>query len=196
MEPCLIALGSNLRDRAATLESDAAAVAAAGGVTLLRRSRWHATKPVGLTGEAGADREFLNGAALVETTLDPADLQTVLQRIERQHGRARHERWADRTLDLDMLLYGAQVIETRSLVVPHPRMSFRRFVLEPAAEIAGELVHPTIGWSLGQLLRHLDAGTDAVAILSPRDDQRGRLSAEVAGRCGGRLSEPAPWATG
>ncbi len=69
------------------------------------------------------------------------------------------ERWAARTLDIDLLLYGDEVIETPALTVPHLRMAFRRFVLEPAAEIAPKMIHPVIGWPLERLLLHLEAAT-------------------------------------
>ena len=77
-------------------------------------------------------------------------------KLKSRFGRERHERWGDRTLDLDLLLFGDAVIDSPTLTVPHPRMSFRRFVLEPAVEIAGDMVHPTIGWTLERLLDQLD----------------------------------------
>jgi 2-amino-4-hydroxy-6-hydroxymethyldihydropteridine diphosphokinase len=173
MSICLIALGSNLGDRAATLDAAITDIGMLTGVVLLRHSGWHATQPVG-----GGDhrREFLNGATLAETSLTPADLLTALQEIEVRHGRQRSERWAGRTLDLDLLLYDEMVIDTSTLTIPHPRMSFRRFVLEPAAEIAGQLVHPTIDWTLDQLLRHLDIGADCLAIMSPEETRRAQLA--------------------
>ena len=181
MTTCLIALGSNLGDRNATLEAAIDALIATPGVQLLRHSRWQETKPVG-----GWARQpgFLNGAAVLETSHEPATFHQLLQQIETRHGRQRHERWADRTLDLDLLLYGDQTIDTPALTVPHPRMSFRRFVLEPAAEIAGSLVHPTIGWTLDKLLQHLDAGADCVAIVSPQESARRDLAAMLRGRFG------------
>jgi 2-amino-4-hydroxy-6-hydroxymethyldihydropteridine diphosphokinase len=169
MSTCLIALGSNLGDRAATLDAAIADISALGGVTLNGHSRWHATKPVGRGDNL---HEFLNGAALCETSLSPAELLAALQGIESRHGRQRTQHWADRTLDLDVLLYDDDVVDTPALTIPHPRMSFRRFVLEPAVEIAGQLVHPTIGWTLDQLLRHLDIGADCLAVVSPDAGRR------------------------
>ena len=87
--------------------------------------------------------EFLNAAAVMETSITPLRFLEQLQRIESRHGRQRAERWAARTLDIDLLLYGDEVIETPMLTVPHPRMSFRRFVLEPAAEIAPRMFIPS-----------------------------------------------------
>ena len=130
------------------------------------QSSWQLTLPVG---GFASQSEFLNGAALVETSHSATGVLALLQQIESRHGRARGERWGSRTLDLDLLLFGDAIIDTPALTVPHPRMSFRRFVLEPAAEIAGEMVHPAIGWTIERLVEHLDAGSDCVAIISPDD---------------------------
>ena len=95
-----------------------------------------------------------------------------LARSNRDIGRQPAERWSARTIDIDILLYGNEVAETAMLTLPHPRMSFRRFVLEPAAEIAPRMLHPTIGWPVERLLLHLNAASDQVALVSP--------SAEIA----------------
>ena len=152
MARCLLALGSNLGDRQTILADVCAALAQMPDTLLLTRSHWYATAPIG--GAAGQG-EFLNGAVLLETSLTPQQLASALQEIEARLGRQRIERWDARTIDIDILLYGEQVIDTPGLIVPHPRMSFRSFVLEPAAEIAGAMLHPTSGWTLARLLSHL-----------------------------------------
>lgn len=157
----LIALGSNLGDRAEQLRRAVAALANLPQGRLAARSDWHETAPVGGPGEQGP---FLNGAALVETSLTAAALHGHLRRIETALGRTRGERWAARSVDLDLLLYGDAVIESAELEAPHPRMAQRRFVLEPAAEIAPWMVHPESGWTLAALLRHLDDGADVIAV--------------------------------
>ena len=187
MTTCLIALGSNLGDRAAALDMAVDALAAAPGVELVRHSAWQLTLPVG---GRGAQPEFLNGAVLVETSRGAVAFHALLQQIEVQLGRERHERWGDRTLDLDLLLYGDAVIDTPALTVPHPRMSFRRFVLEPAVEIAASMVHPTIGWTLERLLGQLDGGADGVALVSPDATARRQLAATLGGRLGMTECEP------
>jgi hypothetical protein len=105
----------------------------------------------------------------------------LLQRIEQRHGRERSERWAARPLDIDLLIYGDEVIETAALVVPHLRMSFRRFVLEPAAEVAARMMHPVIGWPIERLLLHLNEARDELAVLSPSQELREHV-AEFVGQ--------------
>jgi 2-amino-4-hydroxy-6-hydroxymethyldihydropteridine diphosphokinase len=181
MTNCLIALGSNLGDRAATLDAAIAVLAAAPGVQLVSRSSWQLTIAVG--GD-GSQPEFLNGAALLKTSRVVAELHALLQQVETQFGRQRHQRWGNRTLDLDLLLCGDSIVDTPTLTLPHPRMSFRRFVLEPAVEIAGSMVHPTIGWTLGALLERLDSGGDCVAIVSKGDSGRIELADSLADHFG------------
>lgn len=176
MTKCLIALGSNVGDRAGTLDTAIEMLRGVPGVEVERRSRWLATNPLGGPELQG---QFLNGAAAVEAHVDPHPLLRVLHEIEHAFGRRRSERWADRTLDLDLLLFGELVCELPTLVVPHPRMSYRRFVLEPAVEIAGDWVHPTIGWTLKRLLAHLDSGADTLAILSPCRAARAALAEQL-----------------
>jgi 2-amino-4-hydroxy-6-hydroxymethyldihydropteridine diphosphokinase len=186
MATCLVALGSNVGDRAATLESAVESLRNESKVRVARSSRAYCTDPVGGAALAG---EFVNAAVLIETSREPNDLLEVLARIESQHGRERRERWANRPLDLDLLLYGDRVVESPQLTLPHPRMSFRRFALEPAAEIAPDFIHPQIGWNLGHLLRHLDAGADCVAILAPDDSDRREVTELLADRFGARTKK-------
>jgi hypothetical protein len=89
-----------------------------------------------------------------------------LKDIEARHGRKAGERWAARPIDIDVLLYGNEVAETQMLTLPHPRMSFRRFVLQPAVEVAPRMLHPVIGWPVERLLLHLEAASDQLAIVS------------------------------
>ncbi len=90
-----------------------------------------------------------------------------LRSIESALGRQRHERWGPRTLDLDLLLYDRVILETPSLTLPHPRMAWRRFVLEPAAEIAGWMIHPHTGWTVARLLTHLETAYPYFAVVGP-----------------------------
>jgi 2-amino-4-hydroxy-6-hydroxymethyldihydropteridine diphosphokinase len=173
MATCLIGLGSNVGDRPGTLDRALGLLDRLPAVRVIARSRWRETTPVGGPPDQGS---FLNGAALLETALAPLSLATLLWEIETQFGRVRRHRWGPRTLDLDLLLYDQAVIETPLLVIPHPRMAWRRFVLEPAAEIAPSMVHPTIGWSVARLLEHMNTALPYVALCGPTATAKGRLA--------------------
>jgi 2-amino-4-hydroxy-6-hydroxymethyldihydropteridine diphosphokinase len=183
MPVCLIGLGSNQGDRQEILN---AAVARLGQcrVEIVGRSMWHETSPIG--GPPGQPR-FLNGALTLETALPPHELLAALRQIEDQLGRRRTTPWGPRTVDLDLLLYGDMTLDTPSLVLPHPRLAFRRFVLEPAAEVAGAMLHPRIGWSIRRLLEHLDASARYVAVTGPIAAGKTHLVQRLAAALAGRL---------
>jgi 2-amino-4-hydroxy-6-hydroxymethyldihydropteridine diphosphokinase len=145
-----VALGSNLGDRHAHLDHAVVRLQA-----LLRRlqvSRYRETVPVGMT---GPQRMFLNAAAVGDTTFTAGGLLEALLGIERERGRERPTVNAPRTLDLDLILYGDSRIEEPDLIVPHPRFRERRFVLEPLAEIAPDMVDPVSGSTVRELLAAL-----------------------------------------
>jgi 2-amino-4-hydroxy-6-hydroxymethyldihydropteridine diphosphokinase len=154
MASCLVALGSNLGDRAEYLRRAVDALARLPSTQLAARSAWHETQPEG--GPPGQGM-FLNGAVLLSTTLAPEKMLAELVRIESALGRMRAEPWGPRTIDLDLLLYDGQVRQTDDLTLPHPRMALRRFVLAPAAEVAPWMLHPTTGCVIAHLLATLDA---------------------------------------
>ncbi len=191
MATALVALGSNLGDRRQILETALAALAAHSGIRLVAKSTFHSTRPIG--GPPGQD-DFLNAAARLETSLAPQELHSVLKAIEMAAGRVRAERWAPRTLDLDLLLYDRQMIETTELTVPHPRMAFRRFVLEPAAEIAPGMRHPTIGWTIDELRNHTRMRTPYVAAIAGpiAEDKTAIARAASAALAGQIICDPEP----
>ncbi len=131
-------LGANLGDRQATISEALARLEESGHVQVVRRSSVYETAPVGKTDQPW----FVNLVAEIETDLPPEALLDLAQRIEADLGRTRDIRWGPRTIDIDVVLYGDQVIRTRRLIVPHPEMTRRRFVLEPLVEIAPDLVMP------------------------------------------------------
>lgn len=138
--PAVIALGSNLGDREATLRAAVQELAATPGITVLRASsliETPALKPGGVDEEAPA---YLNAAVAVRTTLEPRELLGVLHGIEAGHGRERLERWGDRTLDLDIVSMGGFRVDEPDLVIPHPRAHERAFVLAPWLEIEPDAV--------------------------------------------------------
>jgi len=167
----LIALGANLGDRGAVLTQAIDQLAADPAFTLLAQSELLITKPVG--GPSGQP-DYLNAAAKFSTSLSPAQVHLKLLEIEQSHGRVRIQRWGARKLDLDLLLYDQQIIKTPQLTVPHPRMSFRRFVMKPAAEVAGEMLHPQLRCTVADLWHHLSAEPPVVeiaAVPGPAVDQ-------------------------
>lgn len=166
MADCLIGVGANLGDCEAALEQAMDLLRQTPQTAVVRRSAWLRTSPVG--GPAGQP-PYLNGAVRIETELAPLALLRRLLEIERQLGRGRSIRWGARTLDLDLLLYDQQVLTVREqgktvLELPHPRMSWRRFVLAPAAEAAPDMVHPTTGWTIARLWRHLNEAPPYAAV--------------------------------
>ncbi len=138
-----VGLGSNLGDRRAVLESALATLAPR------RVSRPLETAPWGREDQP----PFLNAVAELDTDLEPADLLRLLLDLERRHGRVRAEPWGPRTLDLDLLLHGDRIVRLPELVVPHPRLAERRFVLDGLAELCPDLVVPGLGRRVRELLR-------------------------------------------
>lgn len=193
MARCLLALGSNLGDRDKILEQACSELSSLPNCQLLARSRWHGTVPIG--GSEGQG-DFLNGAALLETALTPAQLADVLQKTETKLGRERVVRWDARTIDIDILLYDDLIVDSPKLTIPHPRMSFRKFVLEPAAEIAGEILHPTSGWTIAGLLRHVCQSLRYVVVTASEPKLAEWLTVQLCERldCQKMSSNPANFA--
>jgi 2-amino-4-hydroxy-6-hydroxymethyldihydropteridine diphosphokinase len=135
-----IGIGANLGDARANVEDALARLAALPATTLVRRSSSWRTAPIDSSGD-----DYVNAVACIDTPLAATDLLAALHGIELAHGRERPYRNAPRTLDLDILLYGDQLIDLPALHVPHPRMHERAFVLAPLLEIAPGLVIPGRG---------------------------------------------------
>jgi 2-amino-4-hydroxy-6-hydroxymethyldihydropteridine diphosphokinase len=150
-----VGVGSNLGDRWANLALAASMLRRSPRVAVLRASRVYDTAPVG-----PPQPRYLNAVLELETELPPRALHAVLRLTENAAGRRRTgERWSARTLDLDLLLYGDQIIIQRDLRVPHPELTVRRFVLAPMAELCPERIVPGTGRTVAELLAR-----------APRDD--------------------------
>lgn len=169
----LIAFGSNQGDSMRVYQASIDAIQRIAGINVLAHSAPVWTAPV--TGNLGSistpstddQQPYLNAVIRIATHLNPSDLHLQTAAIEHQFGRVRAGRWRARTIDLDLLLLGDHIVNTRSLTLPHPRMSFRRFVLEPAAEIAANAVHPTSQCSMADLLKRINSSVKIMALVAP-----------------------------
>ena len=142
MARAFVGLGANLGEREVTIRRALELLDADPDVALVAVSSLRETEPVGVVEQP----RFLNGAAIVETELDPRGLLERLLRVERALGRTRTgQRWGPREIDLDLLLYEDEVVDEPGLRVPHPRLAERRFALEPLAELTPGLVVPGAG---------------------------------------------------
>lgn len=153
-----IGIGANLGDARANALDAIARLRRVPGIGVTAVSSLYRTAPVDSSGD-----DYINAVARIDTTLAPHDLLEALFAIEREHGRERPYRNAPRTLDLDLLLYGADIIDTPTLTVPHPRMTQRAFVLVPLLEIAPDVAVPGLGTAAsfapdvaGQRIERLD----------------------------------------
>lgn len=147
-----VGLGSNLGDRRGLIREALKRLGRIDGVRVLKRSRIIETDPVGRTGQP----RFLNAVAEVETKLAPEPLLRRLRDVERALGRVRKRRWGPRTIDLDLLLWDDRSMTTPRLTLPHPRMTERRFVLAPLAELCPGRRVPGTGRTVRGLLRDVE----------------------------------------
>ncbi len=148
---CAIGLGSNLGDSRSILDRTIDRLRSHPQIEVIAVSSWYLTAPIG-----PPQPDYLNGCAMIETSLEALALLQELQAIETEFGRVRQEIWGARTLDLDLLLYDRLIIDLPSLQVPHPHLGERAFVLIPLAEIAPNWIDPRSGQSIVTLCHQLD----------------------------------------
>ncbi|MFM7244145.1 MAG: 2-amino-4-hydroxy-6-hydroxymethyldihydropteridine diphosphokinase [Planctomycetaceae bacterium] len=191
MARCLIGCGSNLGRRREQLDRAVELLRFMPGVEMLAVSHYRETVAVG--GPPDQD-PFLNAACLLETALPPRAVLEMLAAVENTLARDRRERWGPRTIDLDLLLYDDVVMDSPELTLPHPRMATRRFVLEPAAEIAATLPHPRSGCTVGDLLANIAAAHPFVTVVGVPGSGAAEVAAAVADASLARLIHaPAAW---
>jgi 2-amino-4-hydroxy-6-hydroxymethyldihydropteridine diphosphokinase len=148
---CYIGIGSNREDRVSNCLKSSKLIEALEHVKISRKSSLYKTEPVGVRNQAW----FVNGVLEIETKQKSSVLLDMLQNIENVMGRIREERWGPRIIDLDILLYGQEIIREEHLSIPHPELHARRFVLVPMNEIAPYVIHPAFGISMKGLLDRL-----------------------------------------
>lgn len=150
-----VALGTNLGDRGDNIKRARQELAKLSKTVLIDNAPVYETRPVG--GPAGQEN-YYNSACLLETALEPMALLAELQKIERGLGRMRgtETRWGPRVIDLDIVLWDDRVIEEPKLVVPHPRMAERAFVLKPLSDLDRDLMHPVLELTVLELLERTD----------------------------------------
>lgn len=147
MKGVFIGLGSNLADPIAQIKLAIKAVDSLDDVSLIEQSSLYASPPMGPQDQP----DYINAVIEIDTCLFAHTLLDKLQEIELEQGRVRHRHWGERTIDLDLLLYGENQLDDERLQVPHPGIAMRSFVLHPLAEIASDLTIPTMG-NIQQLL--------------------------------------------
>ena len=166
METVAIALGSNVGDSATLIREAFVAVRQRLQLTDFRSSALYRTLPVGPV-EQG---DFINAVCTGQTGMSPLEILGVLQSIEARMGRERLVHWGPRTMDLDLLFVGAQVVQSAELTVPHPLMHERGFVLKPLGELECSWSHPLLNQNIGTLLDQWEKtqnGIESVWLLDP-----------------------------
>lgn len=183
MMRCYIALGGNLGPVEETFRRALERLEESASVTVRTRSQVYRSEAVG----AQAGGEFLNAAAGIDAGLPPRELLDLLQTIEAEFGRTRDVHWGPRPLDLDLILYGEEIIDEPGLQVPHPACWYRRFVLEPLADIAAEVLHPVLQCPVGELRSRLLVRPLPVALVG--------IDSQTAEEYAARFAEKFPEAT-
>jgi len=159
-----IALGSNVGDRRQYIADALDMLSDTEHVRVLRTSEVIETNPLG----HADDPAFLNAVTELQTTLSAEELLDTLKHIEDSLGRTRQGKWSPRTIDLDLLLFGDQIIDTPSLTIPHPQMHLRSFVLQPLCELAPDVMHPILKTPVSELANRLNGADFALDTARPR----------------------------
>jgi len=141
---CYIGIGSNLGDTLKNCQHAVESLSLAKGIEITRVSSFYKTEPIGIENQ----NLFINAVVEIKTVLSARNLFQTLQNIEKDMGREREVKGGPRIIDLDLLFYGQEVIQNPDLIVPHPEIQKRRFILAPICEIASYFIHPSFGVSM------------------------------------------------
>ena len=148
---CYIGIGSNLGDALKNCRHAVESLSLVKGIEITRASSFYKTEPVGIENQ----NLFINAVVEIKTVLSARNLFQTLQNIEKDMGREMEVKGGPRIIDLDLLFYGQEMIQDHDLIIPHPEISKRRFVLEPICEIASYFIHPAFGISMRGLKERL-----------------------------------------
>jgi 2-amino-4-hydroxy-6-hydroxymethyldihydropteridine diphosphokinase len=151
MKRAFIGIGSNLGDRRKNCVEAVERMKELHGCEFIGCSRWYLTSPVGVEDQ----NWFVNGVVCLDAEISARDLLNRLLSVEAGMGRVRTEKWGPRLIDLDLLLYGRDIVNELDLEIPHPYMHLRRFVLAPLAEVDPDVIHPILAKTASQMLREL-----------------------------------------
>ncbi len=162
MKTVYIGIGSNLGDPYKNCIKAVEAIKDDPFCSLKAISPFYRTEPVGVEGQ----NWFINAVLCINTRLSPSELIEALLEIEKRMGRTRSgARWESRIIDLDILLFGNEIINDKNLTIPHPRMHIRRFVMAPMADIAPELIHPVLGKSMSEILSGIPPSEQEIRLM-------------------------------
>ena len=151
MKTAYIGIGSNMGDKQYNCIKAVDMIGQISGCELTGRSDWYLTRPVGVNGQDW----YVNGVISIATPMSAQDLLDRLMTIEADMGRVRRRRWESRIIDLDILIFGEEIMDERDLKIPHPFMHLRKFVLAPMVQLEPGLIHPSFGVTMAELLREM-----------------------------------------
>lgn len=157
MNNVFLLLGSNLGNPLENLNSAKESIIHSVG-SITKKSSVYRTAPWGVTNQP----EFLNQVIVIETPFSPGMVLTRTMLIEQQMGRIRKEKWGSRSIDIDILFYNNEIIKQNDLTIPHPGIPYRKFTLEPLAEIAPEFLHPELNITIAELLNECEDDANVV----------------------------------
>jgi 2-amino-4-hydroxy-6-hydroxymethyldihydropteridine diphosphokinase len=161
MKRAFVGIGSNLGDRRKNCVEAVRRLKKHRGCEFIKCSRWYLTSPVGVEAQGW----FVNGVACLGAEGSARDLLGWLLSIEADMGRVRKEKWGPRVIDLDLLLYGSDIVNEMDLKIPHPHLHLRRFVLAPLVEVDPEVIHPVFAKTASQMLLELQEEDQQVTLL-------------------------------